>query len=82
MIDDASGAAARRSASERERDHRRLAVLLRQRCYLTGSFRLASGKTSTTYFDCKRFTLDPEGLSLVSDLLLDLVDDMRAEGIA
>ena len=71
----------KRSAPHRQRDQGRLAELLRSRCYLRGRFKLAGGETSSVYFDCKRATLDPEGLSLVADLMLDLVDDLRAEGI-
>ena len=65
----------------RRRDRDRLARLLRERCYLRGEFKLASGEISPVYFDCKRATLDPEGLSLVADLMLDLIEDLRAEGV-
>ena len=58
----------------------RLQTLLRERCFLRGSFRLAGGGTSAVYFDCKRVTLDPEGLALTADLLLDAVEELRAEG--
>lgn len=71
-----------RSPEERTRDRRRLRQLLRERSFIHGEFRLASGRISKVYFDCKRVTLDPEGLALVADLMLDLVDDLRAEGCA
>ena len=48
----------------------RLRVLLAEKAYLTGDFVLTSGKHSNHYFDCKRVTFDPEGLSLISDLLV------------
>ena len=37
----------------------RLRTLLLERCFIQGTFRLASGATSNVYFDCKRATLDP-----------------------
>ncbi|MFQ5718422.1 MAG: orotate phosphoribosyltransferase [Acidobacteriota bacterium] len=75
---DATGSA--RPAGRRQADRVRLARILRERCSLRGEFRLASGEISPVYFDCKRATLDPEGLHLVADLMLDLVDDLRAKG--
>ncbi|MCK9230132.1 MAG: orotate phosphoribosyltransferase [Syntrophales bacterium] len=38
-------------------------------------FTLASGKTSTYYFNCKPTTLDPEGMNLVGAVLFDMVAD-------
>ncbi|MFQ5768876.1 MAG: orotate phosphoribosyltransferase [Acidobacteriota bacterium] len=64
----------------RSKNRRRLRQILLQRCYLKGRFRLASGATSNLYFDCKRATLDPEGIGLVADLMLDLVADLKAAG--
>ncbi len=72
---------AARPAARREADRLALSRLLRQRCFISGSFKLASGQTSTVYFDCKRATLDPTGLLLVADLMLDLVEDQRREGV-
>ena len=69
-----------RDTETRQLDRERLRALLRERCFIRGTFTLASGATSNVYFDCKRATLDPVGLALISDLLLDLVDDLRAGG--
>lgn len=56
----------------------RLRTLLVEKAYLTGDFVLTSGKKSKHYFDCKRVTLDPEGLSLISELL---VEKMKQDSI-
>ncbi|MHB1412771.1 MAG: orotate phosphoribosyltransferase [Thermoleophilia bacterium] len=57
----------------------RLSFLLKEKAYLTGDFILTSGRHSDHYFDCKRVTLDPEGLATASELL---VDRMKQAGIA
>ncbi len=69
-----------RDAATRNEDRQNLRTLLLKRCFIKGTFRLASGATSHVYFDCKRATLDPHGLTLASDLLLDMVEDLRAAG--
>lgn len=69
-----------RDATTRENDRKSLQALLIKRCFIKGTFRLASGATSNVYFDCKRATLDPHGLTLASDLLLDMIEDLRAAG--
>lgn len=56
----------------------RLRELLLGKAYLTGDFILTSGKQSDHYFDCKRVTLDAEGLAVASELL---VEKLRAAGI-
>lgn len=38
-------------------------------------FTLASGKTSTYYFNCKPTTLDPEGMNLVGTVLFEMAAD-------
>ncbi len=57
----------------------RLRALLLEKAYLTGDFILSSGKHSNHYFDCRRVTLDPEGLALASELL---IEKMRRDGLA
>ena len=66
----------------RQADRDNLRAFLLQNCFIKGTFRLASGATSNVYFDCKRATLDPHGLALIADLLLDVVEDLRAAGTA
>lgn len=55
----------------------RLRSLIQEKCVLHGDFTLASGQKSNVYFDCKRATLDPEGLHLIADLLLDFIDRLE-----
>ena len=47
----------------------RLKELITARCLLKGEFLLASGARSNVYFDCKRVTLDPEGVALIGEIL-------------
>jgi len=59
----------------------RLKTLIAEKCVLQGDFVLASGQRSQVFFDCKRVTLDPEGIHLIAGLLLDLIDDLvRRDG--
>src|SRR6266705_605137 len=59
----------------------RLKVLIAEKCVLKGEFVLASGLRSKVFFDCKRVTLDPEGLHLIAGILLDMIDDLaRRDG--
>ncbi len=59
----------------------RLRALLLEKAYLTGDFVLTSGKHSDHYFDCRRVTLDPEGLSLASGLLIEKMRQARLAAI-
>jgi len=59
----------------------RLKALIAEKCVLRGDFVLASGQRSDVFFDCKRATLDPEGLHLIAGMILDLIDDLvRRDG--
>ena len=59
----------------------RLKVLIAEKCVLKGEFVLASGQRSKVFFDCKRVTLDPEGLHLIAGLILETIDDLaRRDG--
>ncbi|HEU4401482.1 MAG TPA: hypothetical protein VFT43_05200, partial [Candidatus Polarisedimenticolia bacterium] len=59
----------------------RLKALILEKCVLQGDFVLASGQRSKVYFDCKRATLDPEGLHLIATLILETLDDLaRRDG--
>ncbi len=44
-------------------------------------FVLASGIKSWVFFDCKRVTQDPEGISLIAEVMFDLVKDYNLDGI-
>src|SRR2546428_13485014 len=62
-----------------ERD--RLKALIAEKCILRGDFVLASGQRSQVFFDCKRATLDPEGVHLIATLVLEALDRLaRADG--
>ena len=59
----------------------RLQALIREKCVLHGDFLLASGQRSKVFFDCKRATLDPEGIHLIGTLILEVLDDLaRRDG--
>jgi orotate phosphoribosyltransferase len=65
---------------ERTLDTRgRLHALIQEKCILRGEFILASGQKSSVYFDCKRATLDPEGLHLIATLLLEQIDRLERD---
>jgi orotate phosphoribosyltransferase len=55
----------------------RLRSLIEDRCLLTeGDFVLSTGQKSAFYFDCKRITLDGEGLTLIADMILEEIDKL------
>ena len=60
-------------------DADRLKTLIHQKCVLHGDFVLASGARSSVYFDCKRATLDPEGISLIGELLWERIAGLPVE---
>jgi len=61
--------------------HSRLKALIQEKCVLRGDFVLASGQRSKVYFDCKRATLDPEGIHLIGGILLEKIDELaRKDG--
>ena len=47
----------------------------------TGSFLLSSGKESHYYFDGRLLSLDPEGINLIADLMLELMSKLKLGGI-
>jgi orotate phosphoribosyltransferase len=57
----------------------RLARLIQEKCVLHGDFILASGQRSKVFFDCKRATLDPEGVHLIATLLFEIIDRIERE---
>lgn len=58
-----------------------LIELFRQRALTFGDFTLASGKKATYYLDGKQITLHSEGLRLVSEGLLHLMEGVNATAI-
>lgn len=68
--------ARREAAAERQR----LIDIVRKKSFRSGElFKLASGKTSTLYFNMKPTLLDAEGARLSASLILDLVQGDRAD---
>jgi orotate phosphoribosyltransferase len=66
------------SSSPRAADRARLVAIVREKSFSTGgAMTLASGRTSTFYFNMKPTMLDPEGSALIASLMLDV---LRAEG--
>ena len=70
---------ARASAGGDDRRERLKAIIAAKAITREGCFRLASGATSTFYVDMRVVTLDPEGLALIADLVLDVLE---REGVA
>lgn len=50
-----------------------IAIIRRQSLLQNRDFRLASGRSSNFFFDMKKTMFDPEGASLVTDLLFDAI---------
>jgi orotate phosphoribosyltransferase len=59
----------------------RLIELFRQRALKFGEFTLASGKKASYYLDGKQITLHSEGLRLVSEGLLDILEGVDFQAI-
>lgn len=59
----------------------RLRELLVEEAYMEGDFVLTSGKHSDHYFDCKQVTLNPEGVAIVSELLVKKMHEASVPGI-
>ncbi|MDA0654773.1 MAG: orotate phosphoribosyltransferase [Proteobacteria bacterium] len=53
----------------------RLRDIIEARSVRHGTFTLASGATSTTYYNLKETVLDPEASLLIADLVLDAIKD-------
>lgn len=60
----------------------RLKTLISTKSVLTGGdFKLASGGQSSVFFDMKMTLLDPEGINLVADLMLQLIEGEACDAI-
>ena len=60
----------------------RLKSLIAAKSVLTGGdFKLASGGKSSVFFDMKMTLLDPEGINLVADLMLQLLERETVDAI-
>ena len=65
-----------------DQDRARLRALVESDALLHGDFALASGQTSSFYFDSKPVTLSPEGASLVAQAFLDVITKCAPEADA
>ena len=60
----------------------RLRDIIRARSLLTsGTFTLASGRSSRMFFDMKPTMLDPEGANLIADAVLDRLQEPELEAV-
>jgi orotate phosphoribosyltransferase len=60
----------------------RLKELIRAKSLMTGGdFKLASGTASKFYFDMKKTMFDPEGASLIGDVLFETIRDDRVDQV-
>lgn len=57
----------------------RLLAILKKKSVFHGDFVLASGQRSNYYVDCRLTTLDPEGATLVGQVLYSLIEDYVAK---
>jgi orotate phosphoribosyltransferase len=63
------------------RGRARLLAIVREKALRRGRFTLASGKESDYYLDCRLVTLDPEGLFLLSRLILEDLKETQVEAV-
>jgi orotate phosphoribosyltransferase len=59
----------------------RLLRLLKEKALRFGDFVLASGRSSSYYVNGKLVSLDPEGLYLLSEVILDTIKDDQVDAI-
>lgn len=60
----------------------RLKAIIAAKAILTGgNFTLASGGNTSVFFDMKMALLDPEGLNLVADLMLETIGNEKVDAV-
>lgn len=64
-----------------KRQRVRLLEILKDKSLMFGDFTLSSGLRSKYYIDGKKTTLDPEGLYLTVEIILDIIKDDNATAI-
>ncbi len=70
------------SAGHEEDRLARLHEIIEERSLLTGErFRLASGGLSAVFFNMKATLLDPEGVNLAADAILERIQDKNADAL-
>jgi orotate phosphoribosyltransferase len=60
-------------------DRARLRTLIQQLCLIQGDFTLSTGVKSKFYFDCKRSTLDGEGLTLIAKEFIKEIEKLPVQ---
>ena len=77
----AAAAATPAAGVARERD--RLLAIIKRKSLLRGQFKLVSGAISDYYLDMKPTTFDPEGATLVADIIFGMLkaDDRNIDAI-
>jgi orotate phosphoribosyltransferase len=60
---------------------RKLFTLLKERAFRRGRVVLASGRESDFYFDMKPAMLDPDGANLLAEIILQQIQDVKADCI-
>jgi orotate phosphoribosyltransferase len=68
-----------RNKTKQQRD--RLFALLKTRAFRRGRVVLASGRESDFYFDMKPAMLDPDGAALMAELILEQIQNIKADCI-
>jgi orotate phosphoribosyltransferase len=63
------------------KERERLLDILKERSVEWGTFVLASGKTSTIYFDGKQTTLHPEGAYLIGKILFEMLRNAKVDAV-
>lgn len=69
------------SADETAKLKKRLGELLLEKAYREGSFTLASGKTSNYYIEGKMVSLDPEGVCVIGNLILEMLEGVEYDAV-
>lgn len=64
-----------------ESKRNRLKEIISERSVETGDFQLAAGGKSNVFFDMKMTLLDPEGINLAADIILDMLEDEHVDAI-
>src|SRR3954466_13983028 len=62
-------------------DKAALMELVRRLALQLGQFKLASGKMSSYYLDCRKITLDSAGANLIDDGMLELMGEKLPDAV-
>jgi orotate phosphoribosyltransferase len=74
------------SFSESDPRRMRLKEIFNEKAFLRKKlgeppFKLASGGTSSVFFDCKLVTQDPEGIALIAELIFEHISKFKVDSI-